>query len=133
MTSHSSFRVFLLMFSLVLMISSQFVQMFGGFSTIELIQVNLLFLLPLVSSVLLFFGLLILLYLEYRKYSRNLFMICIVILAVSLLMDMQFIIFLITNHSPYVWSSEGIYFNLFGFVSAFLSIIFVSSSPNPES
>ncbi len=125
-------RVSIFIISFALFLLSQFVQLFRGYNTFELLSFNIIFILPILSSLLLLIGLFLLLYLEYRKYSRNLFISAILFFAISLLLDMQFIIYLVTNHAPYIWSSEGIYINLLGFIITFFGIILVSSMDNPD-
>lgn len=132
MSNQSYIRVSMFIISFVLLLLSQFVQLFRGYNAFELLSLNLIFFIPLISSVILLIGLLMLIYLEFRKYSRNLFIGTIIMFAISLLLDIEFIFYLVSNHSPYVWNSAGIYLNLFSFIIIFFGIIVMASIENPD-
>jgi hypothetical protein len=132
MSNQSNIRVSLFIISLGLLVSSQFVQLFRGYNAIDLISLNIIFIIPMISSVVLLIGLLMLIYLEFRKYSRNIFVSSIITFAINLLLNIQFIIYLVSNHSPYIWNSASIYLNLLSFLFCFFGIIVVSSMDNPD-
>jgi len=125
-------RVFTIIVSIILFAVSQFVHIFKGSSPLVLAKVNLLFLLPLLASVLLLIGLIYLIIIEFRMYSRKKYYLTLTFIMGGLLVDINYIIFIISQHPLYIWKNPSIYLNIFGFILCFLGLLIITSSHNPD-
>jgi hypothetical protein len=117
--------VLLLVFGSILLIISEFVSVFRGYNNIELIFNNPIFIFPLISGVMSIISSGLIYTSKIRNPNKNLYIFALILLIGALMINMQYIIFLLSNHAPNIWSFPSIYLNFLGFLISLLGLFVI--------
>lgn len=109
----------------ILLFISEFLDVFGGYSNYQLVFSNSSFLFPLVAGILTMISAFLIYYSKILKQAKNLFILALIFGIIGLLLNMQYLIFILSEHTPYIWNYLSIYVNFLGFLTSIFTILLV--------
>ena len=117
-----------LLFGSILLIISEFTEVFGGYNNYDLLFSNSSFIFPLISGILMMISSILLFSSKRTTATKNSYILSLIFLIGSLLLNMQYLIFLLSNHAPYIWNFLSVYINFIGFLISLMGLFLLLAS-----